>query len=44
MATVTFRFMSRDWNNTLRDLLDRHNIPVIGEKKLALEKNTLWHN
>jgi hypothetical protein len=43
LATVTFRFMTRDWNKTLRDLLDRHNIPVIKESNLVMEDNAIWH-
>ena len=31
LATVTFRFTSFDWRNTLKNLLSRHNIPVIKE-------------
>lgn len=31
LATVTFRFMSFDWHNTLKSLLNLHNIPVIKE-------------
>ena len=31
LATVTFRFMLFDWNKTLKDLLERNNIPVIRE-------------
>jgi hypothetical protein len=36
-ATVLFRFTNYDWNNTLRDLLERHNIPVIKESFYATE-------
>lgn len=43
LATITFRFMLRDWNNTLRDLLDTHNIPVIKENVLSIEKDAIWH-
>lgn len=32
-ATVSFRFTSYDWNNTLKDMLSAQNIPVIREKK-----------
>ena len=31
-ATVDFRFTSYDWNNTLKKLLSKHNIPVIKEQ------------
>jgi hypothetical protein len=31
LSIVTFRFTTWDWNNTLRKLLARHNIPVISE-------------
>jgi hypothetical protein len=31
LATVSFRFMLCDWNNTLRDLLDQNNVPVLKE-------------
>lgn len=31
-ATVDFRFTSYDWNNTLKQLLNTHNIPVIKEQ------------
>lgn len=34
LATVSFRFMTRDWDTTLRDLLELHNIPVIKENRL----------
>lgn len=44
LATVTFRFMTSDWNKTLRDLLDRHNIPVIKERSVVVEDNALWHH
>jgi hypothetical protein len=43
LATVSFRFMVRDWNNTLRDLLDRHNVPVIDERVARTERATVWH-
>lgn len=44
LATVSFRFMLRDWNNTLRNLLDHHNIPVIDEHVVRPEKETVWHS
>ncbi len=28
-STVTFRFSQFDWNNTLRAVLEQHNIPVM---------------
>jgi hypothetical protein len=31
-ATIDFRFTSYDWNNTLKKLLNSHNIPVIKEQ------------
>jgi hypothetical protein len=31
LSIVTFRFTTWDWNNTLRNLLNKHNIPVISE-------------
>ena len=31
-ATIDFRFTSYDWNNTLKKLLNTHNIPVIKEQ------------
>jgi hypothetical protein len=31
LGIVTFRFTSWDWNNTLRKLLSKHNIPVVSE-------------
>ena len=31
-ATIDFRFTSYDWNNTLKKLLTKHNIPVIKEQ------------
>ena len=37
LATVTFRFTSYDWINTLKDLLSNHNIPVIAEVTAVLE-------
>jgi hypothetical protein len=43
LATVSFRFMDRDWNNTLKKLLNLHNIPVIQEKKVLTEKAAIWH-
>lgn len=44
LATVTFRFMTIDWNKTLRELLSRHNIPVIKESSLVMEDTAIWHN
>jgi hypothetical protein len=44
LATVSFRFMLRDWNNTLRDLLDHHNVPVIDEHVVRVEKEIVWHS
>lgn len=43
LATVSFRFMACDWNNTLKDLLNVHNIPVIQEKRTLTEKAAIWH-
>lgn len=43
LATVSFRFMARDWRNTLKDLLDQHNIPVIKEKVISTDKASVWH-
>ena len=40
-STISFRFMARDWNNTLRDLLTEHNIPVIKEAFHAKEREVL---
>ena len=37
IATVKFRFTSYDWINTLKDLLNNHNIPVISEVTEVLE-------
>jgi hypothetical protein len=34
-ATVDFRFTSYDWNNTLKKLLTKHNIPVIKEQLIG---------
>jgi hypothetical protein len=34
-ATVDFRFTSYDWNNTLKKMLNSHNIPVIKEKVVS---------
>lgn len=34
-ATVDFRFTSYDWNNTLKKMLNSHNIPVIKEKAVT---------
>jgi hypothetical protein len=31
-STVDFRFTAYDWNNTLKKLLNAHNIPVIREQ------------
>lgn len=31
-STVDFRFTSYDWHNTLKKMLNSHNIPVIKEK------------
>jgi hypothetical protein len=44
LSTVTFRFMLRDWNKTLRDLLDQHNIPVIKENRISLKEDAVWHS
>ena len=44
LATVSFRFMLRDWTNTLRDLLEHHNIPVIDEHVIRTEHETVWHS
>lgn len=32
--TVSFRFTEWDWNNTLRGLLSKHNVPIISESHL----------
>jgi hypothetical protein len=37
-ATISFRFTSYDWHNTLKDMLRKHNIPVIREEKSVAEK------
>lgn len=37
-ATVDFRFTSYDWNNTLKHLLSKHNIPVIREQVVSKEE------
>jgi hypothetical protein len=34
-STVDFRFTSYDWNNTLKKLLNAHNIPVIKEQVVS---------
>jgi hypothetical protein len=34
-ATIDFRFTSYDWNNTLKKLLSKHNIPVIKEQLIG---------
>jgi hypothetical protein len=41
--TISFRFMERDWNSTLRDLLAAHNIPVIKETALGKEHSFVMH-
>ena len=43
LTTVSFRFMVRDWNNTLKNLLDLQNVPVIRETQIISEETTLWH-
>lgn len=40
-ATVDFRFTSYDWNNTLKKLLNTHNIPVIKEKHVRKQEAAL---
>ena len=40
-ATVDFRFTSYDWNNTLKKLLNTHNIPVIKEKLVRKQEAAL---
>jgi hypothetical protein len=42
-TTISFRFMRRDWNNTLRDLLAKHNIPVIKETSVSSEQEVAFH-
>lgn len=44
LTTVSFRFMARDWNNTLKNLLDLQNVPVIRETEIISEETALWHN
>jgi hypothetical protein len=41
-ATVDFRFTSYDWNNTLKKLLNKHNIPVIKEQ-LVHKREAVLH-
>jgi hypothetical protein len=41
-ATVDFRFTSYDWNNTLKKLLDNHNIPVIKEQLVRKPEAVLY--
>jgi hypothetical protein len=41
-ATVDFRFTSYDWNNTLKKLLSKHNIPVIKEQ-LTAKREAVMH-
>lgn len=41
-ATVDFRFTSYDWNNTLKKLLTKHNIPVIKEQ-LMHKREAVMH-
>jgi hypothetical protein len=44
LTTITFRFMLRDWNKTLRDLLELHNVPVIKESRISIEEGAVWHS
>jgi hypothetical protein len=44
LGTITFRFMLRDWNRTLRDLLELHNVPVIKESRISIEEDAVWHS
>lgn len=43
-ATVSFRFTAYDWHNTLKDMLNAQNIPVIREKSLVKASTAVWHN
>ena len=41
-ATISFRFTSYDWHNTLKHLLRVHNIPVIREKTSVAEQTAAF--
>jgi hypothetical protein len=41
-STVDFRFTSYDWNNTLKKMLNSHNIPVIKEK-VVIKREAVIH-
>ncbi len=41
-ATIDFRFTSYDWNNTLKKLLNSHNIPVVKEKHIK-KQEAIFH-
>lgn len=44
LSTVTFRFTTWDWSNTLRKLLSKNNIPVISEvTRLKEDSKILLH-
>jgi hypothetical protein len=43
LATVSFRFMACDWDNTLKKLLAVHNIPVIKEVVVNTGQAAIWH-
>jgi hypothetical protein len=43
LSIVTFRFTTWDWNNTLKKLLAKHNIPVISETTHLKEDRVVKH-
>lgn len=43
LSTITFRFTTWDWNNTLKRLLSKHNVPVISEVTHLKEEKYVKH-
>jgi hypothetical protein len=42
LATISFRFTSYDWHNTLKDLLSAQNVPVIRETNGVEERAVVY--